>query len=287
MTHLTQVQGIETQHLLKNEMVPIAHYGTLAEAQEYALVVLAMNLDCLITTNDGKFIIYALEPFAIAVTEEFAIYEKEQSEEVALQVLPVFGSGVELLLAWMVALFFCFSMQSESAAFTDQYLNSSTAIMQNGEIYRAFTALFLHGDFEHLMGNLIYGSVFCLLVANSLGPWTGWGLILASGFLGNLTNAVIHHNVAFYSLGASTATFGGLGLLVGVGLYQAWLDRNVRGGIRTMVPLAIGVMLFSMFGIGSADSGSTTDVMAHVLGLGFGVLLGAPFAKFRNKVAAA
>ena len=279
------MQGIETQQFQKDEMVTIAQYGTLSKAQEYALVVLAMNLDCLITAEDGHFRIYVQEPFAIAVTEEFTLYEKEQREAIAPRDLPVFGSGVELLLAWMVTLFFCFSMQSESATFTDNYLNSSSAIMQNGEIYRSFTALFLHGDFEHLMGNLLYGSVFCLLVANSLGPWTGWGLILASGFLGNLTNAAIHHDLPFYSLGASTATFGALGLLVGVGLYQAWLDRSVRSGIRTMIPLAIGVMLFSMFGIGSTDSGSTTDVMAHVLGLGFGVLLGTPFAKFRNDLA--
>lgn len=276
---------IEIQQDTRGEMVPIAQYDVLEEAQEYALVVLAMNLDCLITANDGKFVIHAQEAFAIAVTEEFILYEKEQSEAVETPVLPVFGSGVELLLAWTVVLFFCFSMQQESASFTDQYLNSSAGIMQNGEVYRAFTALFLHGDFEHLMGNILYGSVFCLLVANSLGPWTGWGLILASGFLGNLTNAVLHHEVAFRSLGASTATFGALGLLVGVGLYQAWLDRSVRSGIRTLVPLAIGVMLFAMFGIGSPDPSSTTDVMAHVLGLGFGILLGVPFSKIRTGLA--
>lgn len=287
MEHRVRMQGVEAQQSEREEMVPIAHFDTLNEAQEYALVVLAMNLDCLITADDGSFVIHTQSPFALAVTEEFNLYEKEQREAKTPQDLPVFGSGVELLLAWMVTLFFCFSMQSESSTFTDRYLNSSSAIMQNGEIYRAFTALFLHGDFEHLMGNLLYGSVFCLLVANSLGPWTGWGLILASGFLGNLTNAAIHHDVPFFSLGASTATFGALGLLVGVGLYQAWLERSVRSGIRTMVPLAIGVMLFSMFGIGSTDSGSTTDVMAHVLGIGFGALLGAPFAKFRNDYATA
>lgn len=280
------MQQIEVHQDARGEMVPIAQYDALEVAQEYALVVLAMNLDCLITANNGKYIIHSQEAFAIAVIDEFALYKKEQSEAVEPQFLPVFGSGAELLLAWIVALFFCFSMQQESATFTESYLNSSAGIMQDGEIYRAFTSLFLHGDFEHLIGNILYGSIFCLLVANTLGPWTGWGLILTSGFLGNLTNAAFHHEVLFRSLGASTATFGALGLLVGVGLHQAWLDRSVQSGIRKMVPLAIGVMLFSMFGIGSPDPSSTTDVIAHVFGFGFGVLLGVPFSRIRSQLAA-
>lgn len=266
-------------------MVPLALFDTLGEAQEYALVVLAMNLDCLISVDDGAFVIHVEEPFAIAVRDEFRLYRKEQEDAQTPEVLPVFGSGVELLFIWIATLFFCYTMQLEKPGFTDSYLNSSVAVMQGGELYRPFTALFLHGSMEHLLGNILYGSIFCLLVANSLGPWTGWGLIFASGALGNLTNAALHQDSVFLSLGASTATFGALGLLVGVGLYQAWLDRTVRSGIRVLVPLAIGVMFFAMFGIGTPDPEAPTDVMAHVLGLVFGVLLGCPIAVVRHKAA--
>lgn len=264
-------------------MVPLALFDSLKEAQEYALVVLAMNLDCLITAEEGAFVIHVEEPFTVAVRDEFRLYEEEQRNVRPVEALPVFGSGIELLFMWVVLLFFCYTMQLERPGFTDTYLNSSVGVVQNGELYRPLTALFLHGSMEHLLGNILYGSIFCLLVANSLGPWMGWSLVFASGTLGNLTNAVLHQNSVFLSLGASTATFGALGILVGVGLYQAWLVRSVRSGIRVLVPLAIGVMFFSMFGIGTPDPEAPTDIMAHVLGLLFGVLLGYPFAMLRHK----
>lgn len=264
-------------------MVPLALFETLAEAQEYALVVLAMNLDCLITPDHRTFIIHVEEPFAVAVRDEFRLYEQEQREVKPREVLPVFGSGVELLFIWIATLFFCYSMQLENPGFTDTYLNSSMGVMLQGEIYRTFTALFLHGSMEHLLSNVLMGTIFCLLVANSLGPWTGWGLILASGSLGNFANAALHQNAPFFSLGASTATFGALGLLVGVGCYQAWLDRTFRSGIRVLVPLAIGVMFFVLYGIGKPGGEAPTDVSAHVLGLFFGVLLGYPLAIVRHR----
>lgn len=264
-------------------MAPLALFDTLREAQEYALVVLAMNLDCLITAEENSFVIHVDEPFTIAVRNEFRLYEEEQEDSRPPEVLPVFGSGVELLLMWIATLFFCYTMQLEQPGFTDAYLNSSAGVMQHGEIYRPLTALFLHGSMEHLLGNLAMGSVFCLLVANSLGPWTGWSLIFVSGALGNLTNAALHHDSIFLSLGASTATFGALGLLVGVGFYQSWLERSMKSGIRVLVPLAIGVMFFAMYGIGKPNPEAPTDIMAHALGLFFGAILGFPFAVLRHR----
>ncbi|MGJ8698234.1 MAG: rhomboid family intramembrane serine protease [Verrucomicrobiaceae bacterium] len=270
-----------------DSLVPIASFDSLANAQEYALVVLAMNLDCLVTIQEDSYLIHAPEAFELAVKEEFRLYAEEQQNTAPPQQIPVFSSGFELLLIWIVALFFCYSLQIERPGFTDQYLNSSIAVTQGGEVFRSFTALFLHGSMEHLLGNIAFGSVFCLLVANSLGPWTGWGLILGSGFLGNLTNAFLHRNIDFNSLGASTATFGALGLLVGVGLYQAWLDRTVRSGLRVVAPLGVGLMLFSFLGIGDPSSVDyNTDVMAHLLGLFFGVLLALPVAKWRSRISA-
>lgn len=285
------IDGVRMQELLtarqmespESGMVQLAFFETLREAQEYSLVVLAMRLDCLITVEQGAFVIHVEGVSAAAVQNEFRLYEAEEAAVRPPETLRVFGSGVELLFIWIVTLFFCYTVQLERPSFTDTYLNSAHAVMGQGEFHRSFTALFLHGSLDHLLGNIAYGSIFCLLVANSLGPWTGWGLILASGTLANFLNAVLHQNAAFFSLGASTATFGALGLLVGVGLYQAWLSRTVRSGIRVVVPLAIGVMFFSMFGIGRPDPEAPTDVMAHVLGLLCGGLLGYPVALLRHR----
>ena len=196
--------------------------------------------------------------------------------------MPVFSSGLEIALVWVAAVFFCFISQQEDAGVTETYLNSSQGVVDGLELYRPFTALFLHGDFEHLLGNVVFGVIFFLLVSNSFGPLRGWVLVMLSGFLGNTLNAVIHHPDVFRSLGASTAVFGALGLLVGTGLDVAWRERSYRRGLQAFVPLLAGLMLFSIHGIG----GPGTDVMAHLLGLFFGVALGFPASRYERVISA-
>ncbi|MEN8848210.1 MAG: rhomboid family intramembrane serine protease [Akkermansiaceae bacterium] len=264
-----------------NGMELIASFDNLREAQEYVLVILAMNLDCLISAGGEGYQLHASSAFSVAIREEFKLYEAEQSELQPSVEIPIFSAGLELFLLWATVLFFCYTMQVETPAVTERFLNSASGVIDHGEIYRPLTALFLHGSIGHLLSNIALGGIFCILVAHSLGPLTGWALIFASGFLGNVVNAVAHYGTSFSSLGASTATFGALGLLVGVGLYQAWLVRTVRSGLRVGAPLATGLMLFSMWGIG--DGTKNIDVSAHLFGFGAGVLLGAPAALLRNR----
>jgi len=263
-----------------NGMELIATFGDLREAQDYVLVILAMNLDCLITATQEGYHLHAEEAFSLAIKDEFKLYEQEQAMMQPPKEVAVFSAGLEIFLLWATVLFFCYTLQVENPEVTERFLNSASGVIERGEIYRSFTALFLHGGIGHLLSNIALGGIFCILVAHSLGPITGWALILMSGFLGNIANAVAHHGTSFSSLGASTATFGALGLIIGVALYQAWLARTVRSGLRVVAPLAIGLMLFSMWGIG--DGTSNIDVSAHLFGLAAGVLLGVPAAKFRN-----
>ena len=255
-------------------LVPIVRFESSRDAQEHCLVILAMNLDCLITVEEGGYAIHAEEAFVEAIREEFRLYGEEQSVKPVPAAVPIFGSGLELALVWIGALLFCFTRQLQYPSVDDQYLNSSLQVFGEGEWYRAFTALFLHADMEHLAGNAVFGLIFGLLVANSFGPLRGWGLILLSGFLGNLFNAWLHFPEAFRSLGASTAVFGALGLLVGTGLEVGWRERSFRKGVRAFTPLLAGLLILGLNGIG----GPGVDNMAHVTGMLFGVLLGLPVA---------
>lgn len=255
-------------------LVTVARFEKLADAQEHALVVLAMNLDCLITVDESGYLIHGEEAFVAAIHEEFRLYDEEQKSKPEPAVIPVFRSGVELALVWIGILLYCFARQLEDPALTERFLNSAEAVVGGGEIYRSFTALFLHADMEHLMGNAVFGLIFGVFAANSFGPFRGWGLVLLSGFLGNFLNAWLHFPDAFRSLGASTAVFGALGLLVGSGLDAAWRARSYRKGIRAFAPLMAGLMIFTMNGIGQPG----TDTLAHMTGMLFGILLGFPVA---------
>jgi membrane associated rhomboid family serine protease len=265
-----------------SDYAPVAYFEEVGAANDHALVILAMNLDCLITIENGGYQLYANGAFATAIHEEFRLYAEEQKFKPEPLHVPVFSSGLEIALVWVAAVFFCFISQQEDAGVTETYLNSSQGVVEGLELYRPFTALFLHGDFEHLLGNVVFGVIFFLLVSNSFGPLRGWVLVMLSGFLGNTLNVVIHHPDVFRSLGASTAVFGALGLLVGTGLDVAWRERSYRRGLQAFVPLLAGLMLFSIHGIG----GPGTDVTAHLLGLFFGIALGFPASRYERAISA-
>ena len=78
-------------------------------------------------------------------------------------------------------------------------------LFQHGEWWRPFTALFLHADLQHLLGNILCGTLFASLVSRSVHALRGWLLILASGVAGNILTCLTHRGDGITSIGASTA----------------------------------------------------------------------------------
>ncbi len=145
------------------------------------------------------------------------------------------------------------------------------ARVQSGQWWRAWTALTLHLGGPHLAANLGAGIWFGYLAGRQLGAGVAWLLIVAGGGIANLLEGLFgppwHRSV-----GASTAVFTALGLMSA----YTWRERlrlPQRWGQR-WGPLVAGVILLGWLG----TAGKETDVMAHVLGFGLGVLLGATAA---------
>lgn len=140
----------------------------------------------------------------------------------------------------------------------------------DGEPWRAMTALFLHGDVPHILSNLIFGLFFGFLVAIGHGGGLGWLAILLAGTLGNFANALIQSS-AHYSVGASTAVFGALGVLAG----SEWRRRLLlrQGGMRRAAPVLLGVTALAMYGV--PQQPGNVDVGAHVMGFCAGLGIGA------------
>lgn len=257
-------------------MIEVGRWPNLDEAYEHVLVVLAMNHDCRLRSGEGMQKAYCIEvaPEAVAdVRQEFDEYEKECREAAERKKpaeVPEFPVGLQVAGLWAAVLWLVFSQQGRDPQLVEKFSNSTQGVWHDGEWWRAFTSLFLHADLEHLFGNILLGGVFCLLAAVSFGPWRGWFLILLSGFIGNLLNAKIHEPGPFFSIGASTATFGALGLVVGHGLRFAWQNRRYQDLRLLFGPLAAGACLFGWFGVG----GENTDVSAHLIGAACGGVLG-------------
>ena len=139
--------------------------------------------------------------------------------------------------------------------------------VMDGQWWRAVTALTLHSDSVHLLSNLAFGSVFGLLAGRILGGGVAWAAIIAGGALGNFMNAMIR-DAEHRSIGASTAVFAALGIMVAHALHPRW--PSSRPLLQRWRPLIGGVLLLALIGLG----GERTDVVAHATGFVAGVMIG-------------
>ena len=141
-------------------------------------------------------------------------------------------------------------------------------LIRAGEWWRTITALTLHADIQHLMGNILIGGYFVIRLCRAVGGGLGWSLILWSGVLGNAVNAWIHTS-GHRSVGASTALFGAIGAAGMIGLMR---QRRVKSRYW-ILPVAAATGLLAMLGAGGADT--NTDIGAHLFGFACGLALGA------------
>lgn len=260
------------------ELVEVGKYPTLDQAHEHGLVILAMREPCWVAEKEpsGGYSLHAVPDAAPVITRELSAYDSEQSKPAptADQAREIFRhpAGFEVFGVWMICLIGMFILQGADPTLVDRASSSSRGLIGNHEWWRPFTALFLHGDVPHLAGNILSGLFFGTLVAKSIGPWRGWALILACGTIGNIVTSLITWPEDFVSIGASTAVFGALGLLSGIG-FASLLGQKLRlPWAKTAAPVIAGVILLGWLGGGQA--GGNTDVLGHVFGFGTGVTAG-------------
>ena len=145
------------------------------------------------------------------------------------------------------------------------------ARVHSGQWWRAWTALTLHLDGQHLGANLLVGSLFGYLAGRQLGPGHAWFLVVTGAAASNLIEASLAPGT-YRAVGASTAVFTALGLICAYtwGTGARWSRRWAL----QWAPLVTGAVLLAWFGSGDADTPGQVDVVAHALGFGVGLLLG-------------
>ncbi|MCK4849048.1 MAG: rhomboid family intramembrane serine protease [Candidatus Heimdallarchaeota archaeon] len=96
-----------------------------------------------------------------------------------------------------------------------KYLGQINDRIFAGEIYRLFTAMFLHANVVHLASNVLFLLIFASRLEEIQRGIKVFVVFIGSGFIGNLaTLAIVFLGVNFNSLGASGAIFGLLGALL-------------------------------------------------------------------------
>ena len=174
---------------------------------------------------------------------------------------------------------FVFHILAQYRAFALDWLQAGQAhalLIREGEWWRTITALTLHADGSHLLNNLVFGALFGILLGHELGMGMAWLSILLAGAVGNGLNAW-WHAPDHISIGASTAIFSALGLLMAL-QWQRY-DPLRQHRLRRWAPTVIGAVLLGYLG----TSGVRTDVLAHVTGMGSGAVFGLVFNLFPHR----
>jgi len=148
---------------------------------------------------------------------------------------------------------------------------ADAALIVQGEWWRTVTALTLHADLKHVLGNVIAGAVFLHIVCRAMGPGLGSLTVLAAGAGGNLVNAFFYGSLHI-SIGASTAVFGALGLMGGMGVVRR--RRHGAQGRHVWVPIVAALAILAMLG----TAGERVDLLGHLFGFlvggGLGIIVG-------------
>jgi membrane associated rhomboid family serine protease len=250
------------------------------EAEQWALVLAAMEIGCRLAAAPGGVVLLVPAEDADEARWHLAAYERENAprRRVAAR-SSAMGEGWPAAAVAALILLLFFGAERRQLWSLD-WLAAGAAqggLAGHWEMWRAVTALTLHVDHGHLLGNILAGLVFGTLAAQLLGQGLAWLAILLAGTLGNLLSALLRAP-DYTAVGASTAVFGALGIVSGYTRRRRWSERHLS--LRRLAPLGAGILLLVHLGFG----GERTDVGAHVLGFLVGVGLGWALARWPDLV---
>jgi membrane associated rhomboid family serine protease len=142
------------------------------------------------------------------------------------------------------------------------------------------SAVFIHVDWLHLVGNLLFLAIFGLPAERALGPWRFMALFVLGGALANLSAVLlveVPRSVVVGASGAVSALIGAylalfprarLGFVLPLGLFLEF--------VRTPASLMIGLwaalqLAFTFVGPGFGPVAWSAHLFGFVLGVSFGL----------------
>jgi rhomboid protease GluP len=242
--------------------------GSKLLCREYSLVLEARGIEHETQEDETSWVLSVPMELRHRAYEELNRYSVERGvrRSVPEVVEPHSGGAIGVVLYVLILLLTAYC--AGNATFGADWLSlGSLDAGARGEWWRAVTALTLHLDQEHLLGNVLFGAVAGIAASRLLGPGVAWASILGAATLANYAEILITP-VTHRAVGASTAVFAALGMLSGM----AWRQRlTLRERLwYRWAPLIAGMCLLTLLGAGSAH----VDVLGHALGFLFGLGVG-------------
>lgn len=244
------------------------------QAEQLILVLTSLDIAHQIQPSRRGIAIWVATPHAPFAMRQLARYEAEVLEaavEVPPESAPPAIWSSLIVAGGLVLLYLLISLEGDHKRFFDVY-GAAAQKIHTGELYRCITALLLHTTPAHLLGNAAALLLFGPFICQRFGQGWGWMMVMGSGVLGNYVTAWLRaapHYGPHLSVGASTAVFGALGILVAINIRRR---RQLLGRARWRVwaPLAGGLGFLAFMG-----SAPGSDLLAHLFGFLGGLGIGA------------
>jgi rhomboid protease GluP len=236
-------------------------------ANELALVLIARGIVQQRRAGPSGLELWVPVESAAAAATELGQYRRENARRIGTRPISYVADGWPGVAAYVAVLLAVFVATRESLLGLDWFGvgRFEAGAVAAGQWWRTITALTMHIEFDHLGGNLVFGVFFGLFVGRYLGVGIGWLTVVAAGAVANGLGALVEAP-EHRSLGASTAVFAALGLLVAYTWRRGFL-RETPWRSR-IAPIVAGLGLLAFTG----TAGENTDIGAHLFGFiaGFG-----------------
>jgi len=128
----------------------------------------------------------------------------------------------------------------------------------NGAYYQLFTSMFVHASIAHIGGNMLFLLIFGLRAEEMFSLPEYLGIYIIGGLAGNVLSLALGPDLV--SVGASGAIFALFGAVV------IYARRSVRQS-------TLGALVFAFF-LFIINTGEGVNILAHLGGLAFGLLIG-------------
>ena len=278
---------------LPRAWVEVGRFATAARADEYALVLQAMGIRSAVAENGHQHELLVQLDDAERAREELRKFAGENHGWPPRPVVaPPVTMGLGAALVYVALMGIAFAAERQGSYGID-WLSAGSAdagLIRHGEWWRTITALSLHGDVVHLAGNLLFGALFGVMLAQSVGAGSAWLTFVVAGGIGNGINAWWQWPT-HSAIGASTGVFG----LLGAQVACDWMRRGRLRlhPMRRWAPIIMGLALLAWFGgsgerqVNPGDVANglrdvselrRVDIAAHIFGFGAGLGLGAVLA---------
>ncbi len=166
------------------------------------------------------------------------------------------------LISANVIIFIIQMLFAGTDAFVQRYGINGQLIFTDGEYYRLFTYMFIHGGIEHILSNMVFLFVYGVKLEKYCGRINTAAIYFITGICGGLLSAAA--NSTGFSVGASGAIFG----LLGAFLMVLKKTGQKIGGLGYMTVLAVVIMCI---GLGALEPG--VDNYGHIGGVLSGIII--------------